>query len=171
MRQYSWLVAVSVLAMTITACGAPSQEDEGAAAEAEATAPSEAAQEDEAAAPADGAQETVAEEGASEETAPEQAAAPAVPPAAFTQCQVCHQIAPGQNGIGPSLAGIFGSEAGQVANFSYTQAMRSSGLTWDEATLDSYLANPSAVVPGTTMAVGSLSDEERAAIIDYLKTL
>ncbi len=115
--------------------------------------------------------EAAAGEVAAGAAASQQAAAPSVPPASFTQCQVCHQTAPGQNGIGPSLAGVFGRKAAAVSNFSYTAGMRSSGLSWNEANLDRYIANPSAVVPGTTMAVGSLSDADRAAIIDYLKTL
>jgi cytochrome c2 len=168
MHYYRRLAAVSVLAFSIAACGAPAEEEEGAVV-AEQAASGEAVSEAGEAATETGADvdEAAAEGGA----APEQAAAPVAPPASFTQCQVCHQTAPGQNGIGPSLAGIFGRPAAQVSNFSYTAGMRSSGLTWDEATLERYIANPSEVVPGTTMAVGSLSDEERAEIIEYLKTL
>lgn len=93
------------------------------------------------------------------------------PPAAFTQCRVCHSVEPGQNGIGPSLAGIYGQRAGQVAGFTYTAGMRSSGLTWNDATLDRYLSDPQGVVPGTTMAIGPLDAAQRRAIIAYLKTL
>lgn len=93
------------------------------------------------------------------------------PPAAFTQCRVCHSVAPGQNGIGPSLAGVHGNRAGTVAGYGYTDGMRTSGLTWNDATLDRYLADPQGVVPGTMMAIGPLDATQRRAIIAYLKTI
>ena len=93
------------------------------------------------------------------------------PPAAFTQCRVCHSVSPGQNGIGPSLAGIHGNRAGAVAGFTYTDGMRTSGLTWNDATLNRYLTDPQGTVPGTMMAIGPLDATQRAAIIAYLKTL
>jgi cytochrome c2 len=168
MRNFCRLAATSVFALSVVACGAPAQEDEAASAVAEESADAETATVEETTGDAATAASEVA---APEDEASQQVAAPSAPPAAFTQCQVCHQTAPGQNGIGPSLAGVFGRKAAQVSNFSYTAGMRSSGLTWNEAALDRYLANPSAEVPGTTMAVGSLSDTERAEIIAYLKTL
>ena len=93
------------------------------------------------------------------------------PPAAFNQCRVCHAVAPGQNGIGPSLAGVHGNRAGTVAGYGYTDGMRTSGLTWNDATLDRYLADPQGVVPGTMMAIGPLDATQRRAIIAYLKTI
>lgn len=93
-------------------------------------------------------------------------------PAAFARCAVCHQIEPGRNAVGPSLAGVYGAPAAHEPTYAYSRAMRESGLTWNEATLDAYLTDPRAVVPGTKMAFAGLSDpEERAAIIAYLKTL
>lgn len=93
-------------------------------------------------------------------------------PVAFARCATCHQTAPGRNGVGPSLAGVYGAPAAHEPTYAYSRAMRESGLVWDEATLDAYLANPREVVPGTKMAFAGLRDPaERAAIIAYLKTL
>ncbi len=92
-------------------------------------------------------------------------------PASFAQCGVCHSVQPGQNGIGPSLAGVAGRRAGSVAGFSYTNGMKNLGVNWTDANLDRYLTNPQAMVPGTTMAIGPLNAGERRAIIAYLKTL
>jgi cytochrome c len=86
-----------------------------------------------------------------------QAADPAAGEAVFkSQCSICHSVQPGRNQVGPSLAGIAGRPAGQVANFHYSPANKNSGLTWDQATLDRYLTNPSAVVPHTIMTYGGL---------------
>jgi len=91
-------------------------------------------------------------------------------PAAFAVCKACHSIEPGKNGIGPSLAGIFGEKAGAVPGYDFSDAMEGSGLTWNQATLDRYLTDPRGVVPGTKMAFGGVADAaKRQAIIDYLK--
>ncbi len=93
-------------------------------------------------------------------------------PAAFAQCAICHSVEPGRNGIGPSLAGVYGAQAGHVADYAYSTAMRESGLTWDEATLDSYLQNPRAAVPNTKMSYAGLRDDaQRAELIAWLKAL
>ncbi len=110
----------------------------------------------------------------SAKAAPVKSAAPAKgqPPLAFVQCGTCHQTKPGQNGIGPSLAGVYGAKAGHVGDFAYSAPMRASGLIWDEATLDKFITNPRAQVPGTRMSYAGLRDEgQRAEIIAYLKTL
>ncbi|HUR04109.1 MAG TPA: c-type cytochrome, partial [Nonomuraea sp.] len=67
------------------------------------------------------------------------AATVAAKPAEFAVCAACHSIEPGKNGIGPSLAGVFGAKAGHVASFDYSDAMESSGLTWNQANLDRFL--------------------------------
>lgn len=93
-------------------------------------------------------------------------------PAAFAQCAACHSVEPGKNGVGPSLAGVFGSKAGSVAGYTYTPANKNSGLTWDEATLDTYLTAPMKMIPGTKMSFGGMGDAaQRKAIIEYMKTL
>ena len=93
-------------------------------------------------------------------------------PAAFAQCKACHSVEPGKNGIGPSLAGIWGDKAGIVPGFEFSDAMKNSGLTWNQANLDRYLTDPRGVVPGTKMAFGGVKDSaKRQEIINYLKTL
>ena len=87
-------------------------------------------------------------------------------------CAICHTVEAGKNKIGPSLAGIVGRKSGAEAGFTYSDGMSSAGLTWDEATLDKYLANPREVVPGNKMMFpGVKNPDERRAIIAYLKTL
>jgi cytochrome c len=93
-------------------------------------------------------------------------------PGAFSQCKACHSVEPGKNGIGPTLAGIYGDKAATVPGFEFSEAMKNSGLTWNQATLDRYLTDPRGVVPGTKMAFGGVKDAaQRQAIINYLKTL
>jgi cytochrome c2 len=93
-------------------------------------------------------------------------------PAAFAVCKACHSVEPGKNGIGPSLAGIWGEKAGEVPGFTFSDPMKNSGLTWNQATLDRYLTDPRGVVPGTKMAFGGVADAaKRQAIIDYIRGL
>jgi len=87
----------------------------------------------------------------------------------YKKCQACHSLEPGKNGLGPSLAGIVGEKAGDVPNYNFSPAMKSSGLTWDVATLDRYLTDPQKVVPGNKMPFPGLKTEaERSAVIAYL---
>jgi cytochrome c len=87
-------------------------------------------------------------------------------------CTACHSPLPGKNIVGPSLFGIIGREAGTAPNFKYSNANKTSGITWDEAKLDPYLTNPRAVVPGTIMTFPGLKDpQQRADVIAYLETL
>jgi len=93
-------------------------------------------------------------------------------PAAFLQCKTCHKVEPGQHSVGPSLAGVHGSKAGVAAGYNFSGAMKASGLTWDDASLDRYLENPMTTVPGSKMAYAGLKDPaKRAEMIAYLKTL
>jgi cytochrome c len=85
-------------------------------------------------------------------------------------CAVCHTVEAGKNKIGPSLAGIVGRKSGSVPGFSYTDANKNSGVTWDEQTLDTYLTDPKKFIPGTKMLfAGVKSDDDRKALIAYLK--
>lgn len=91
---------------------------------------------------------------------------------AKVQCGICHTFDAGKNKIGPSLFGVVGRKAGTAEGFSYSEANKSSGLTWDTATLDKYLTKPSAVVPGTKMAYAGIKDDgKRADVIAFLETL
>ncbi|MFC4256946.1 c-type cytochrome [Altererythrobacter xixiisoli] len=145
------------------------------AAAADAT-PTPAASESVAATPSPSATPTTAASAAATPAARASATAAPVaaagPPPAFAQCSVCHKVGPGENGLGPSLANVFNAKAGDVAGFTFSNAMKESGLTWNQATLDEYLRDPRKVVPGTTMAFGGVKDDaRRQAIIDYLKSL
>lgn len=91
---------------------------------------------------------------------------------AFQECIACHSIKPGENGVGPSLAGVFGTKAGDVAGFHFSGPMKRSGLTWDAPTLDKFLENPQASIPGTRMPYSGMADaQERAALVKYIETL
>ncbi len=68
-------------------------------------------------------------------------------------CGVCHTVesnAPVRQG--PNLHGVYGRPSGQMAGFKYSDALVAAKLTWDDATLDRWLTNPAALVPGTIMA-------------------
>jgi len=93
--------------------------------------------------------------------------------AAFAACAACHSVQPdGASGVGPNLYGVVGRAAGSLGGFVYSDALASSSLTWDEAALDGYIANPSAAMPGTNMVAGAEADVgRRKAIIAYLTSL
>ncbi|CFN92390.1 cytochrome c [Bordetella pertussis] len=67
----------------------------------------------------------------------------------YARCLACHALA--YDRVGPRHCGLLGRKAGSVPGFAYTQAMKDSGLTWDAATLDRFLADPLKTVPGTAM--------------------
>jgi cytochrome c len=93
------------------------------------------------------------------------------PSTAFSACAACHSV-DGSNGTGPSLKGVMGRLSGTAPGFRYSRAMKSAAITWDEASLDRYLANPQEVVPGNIMPFSGVADApERAEIIAYLKSL
>ena len=87
------------------------------------------------------------------------------------QCASCHTVKPGVNGFGPSLAGVVGHPAGHVPGYNYSGAMSSSGLIWDGATLDAFLADTTKKVPGTSMPVSIPDAHVRSAIIAYLRSV
>ena len=79
----------------------------------------------------------------------------------FAKCKVCHQIGEGaKNFVGPELNGLIGRKTGSVPNYNYSTANKESGITWDEATLKEYLANPKAKIPGTKMIFAGLPKED-----------
>jgi hypothetical protein len=91
-------------------------------------------------------------------------------------CALCHAAGLGPRNIaiggqGPSLVGVVGRRAGSVPNFHYTKALGDSGLVWSVATLDHFLANPTAAVKGTTMLVLVPDEQNRRSLIAYLTTL
>jgi cytochrome c len=84
-------------------------------------------------------------------------------------CAACH--APDANRIGPAHREVFGSRAGSVDGFSYTPALQSLDVVWDEETLDRWLAAPAAMAPGTSMGVSVPDPDRRRALIAYLRSL
>jgi len=87
-------------------------------------------------------------------------------------CALCHTAEKGRNAIGPSLFGVVGRKAATAPGFSYSKAMTASGITWDAASIDVFITDPKARVPGTKMPYAGLKDAaKRQAIIAYLKTL
>src|SRR4051794_9341186 len=78
----------------------------------------------------------------------------------FLKCKVCHQIGENaKNAVGPVLNGVIGRHSGSVEGYSYSEANKISGLTWDEATFREYIKNPKAKVPGTKMIFAGLTSE------------
>jgi cytochrome c len=91
----------------------------------------------------------------------------------FLQCQACHAVQPGGPAlVGPNLAGVYGRKAGSLPGYDYSAQLKASGLVWNNANLDKWLTDPSALVPGTKMAfVGIASPALRSDVIAYLKTV
>lgn len=93
----------------------------------------------------------------------------------WRQCRACHQIGTGaRNGTGPALNGIVGHVAGSIEGFRYSNPMRdagASGLVWTVETLDAYLADPRAFMPGNRMAFRGIANaQDRAALIAWLQS-
>lgn len=89
-----------------------------------------------------------------------------------TYCSICHNVQPGRNAIGPTLFGVVGRKSASVPGYNYSPAFRSANMTWDQTTLDKYLANPRGTIPGTKMTYAGLKDDaKRADLIAYLATL
>ena len=88
-------------------------------------------------------------------------------------CRTCHSLKPNDNRMGPTLHNIFGAKAGAGQGYAnYSEGLKTSGVTWDEATLDKFIANPNAVVPNNNMKPYSgIADESvRKRIVEFLKS-
>lgn len=92
---------------------------------------------------------------------------------AAQSCMACHSFTPGQHMTGPSLAGVWGRKAGTAEGFGrYTDALRLSGVVWNQRELDAWLADPAALVPGNAMRVPGIADSRtRADLIAYLQAV
>ncbi len=86
----------------------------------------------------------------------------------YARCLACHALA--YDRTGPRHCGLFARRAGSVKGFAYSEAMSRSKIVWDEKTLDRFLANPLAAIPGTAMGYAGVSDKkERSDLIAYLQ--
>jgi cytochrome c len=94
---------------------------------------------------------------------------PARGEARFQECAACHKLDSGSNGVGPSLHGIFQRKAGELSDFRYSPALKRSGIVWSPQTLEAYLTDPQALVPGNRMPyAGMTNPADRADLIAYL---
>lgn len=86
----------------------------------------------------------------------------------FKKCQACHALEEEENKIGPHLVGIFGREAGSIEDFRYSEAMKDSGIVWQDDTITAYLKAPKGYLPGTKMLFAGMKDDEIADLLAYL---
>lgn len=94
----------------------------------------------------------------------------------FNKCKACHAVEAGKQKVGPSLAGIYGKQAGTVEGFKRYKGLKEADWAWNTETLDAYLTDPRKYTKEKTGKAGSMvlklrKAEERAAVIEYLKTL
>jgi cytochrome c len=85
----------------------------------------------------------------------------------YRQCMTCHTL--DKNAIGPKHRDVFGRSAGSVADYDYSAALKTSNIVWNEATLDAWLTNPQALVPGSKMFFSVGDAQDRADVIEFLK--
>ncbi len=90
----------------------------------------------------------------------------------FKKCKVCHKLADGVNGIGPSLYGVVGRKVATEAGFKYSKALQGLGGDWTEARIAEFLTKPRNYAPGTKMGFSGLKKEsDRQNIIAFLKSV
>lgn len=91
--------------------------------------------------------------------------------AVFNRCKICHRLeADAPSPVGPNLHGLFGRKAGTLAGFNYSEAMKNSGVVWDEDSLTKYLRDPKGFMPGNKMAFPGIKNEtELQNLLAYLK--
>jgi cytochrome c len=85
----------------------------------------------------------------------------------YQSCQGCHAI--DRNSIGPMHRGVLGRAAGTVQGYPYSQALKNAKITWTEETLDRWLADPQALVPGSSMFYQVADPKDRADLIAFLR--
>ena len=88
----------------------------------------------------------------------------------YMVCKACHDVEAGlPHKVGPNLHGMFGRKAGTAEGFKYTDALVKSGIVWTPETMDAWLKQPGALVPGNGMAfAGIANDADRASLVAWL---
>jgi cytochrome c len=88
-----------------------------------------------------------------------------------TQCRACHTLEKdGPSPAGPNLDGVFGRKAGTAAGYEFSDAMKNSGIVWDDATMADYNRDPKGKVPGTKMVFNGVKNAGQLAdLVAYLK--
>jgi cytochrome c len=88
----------------------------------------------------------------------------------FEQCAACHALDRGVQGVGPSLAGVFGRRAGELEDYRYSPPLKRSGIVWSPQTMDAFIADPQKEIRGNKMPFSGMPDaRERADLIEYLR--
>lgn len=88
------------------------------------------------------------------------------------RCHVCHSENPETASYGPTLKGIIGRQAGSVEGFEYSDALTNSGIVWTEESLRAWIANNTAMMPGTRMRHVGIDDKaEQDFLIAYLRSI
>jgi cytochrome c len=85
----------------------------------------------------------------------------------YQACQDCHSL--DKNDVGPRHRGVVGRKAGSLADYPYSEALKSANITWSEETLDQWLTDPQTFVPGVKMFFHLENPQDRADVIAYLK--
>jgi cytochrome c len=83
------------------------------------------------------------------------------------RCTGCHSLT--QNHEGPRLQGVYGRTSGTVPDFAYSSAIKGAGIVWDDRSLEKWLTDPDAFIPGNNMDFMVPRPQERLDIISYLK--
>ena len=95
---------------------------------------------------------------------------PAAGEKVFNKCKACHVLDEEKNRVGPYLLGVIGRPAGTAEGFTYSSAMKESGVVWDEETIAEYVTDPKAYIPGNRMAFPGLKKPEDVTnLLAYLK--
>jgi cytochrome c len=85
-----------------------------------------------------------------------------------SRCSSCHSL--DQNLVGPRHRGVYGRRAGSLDDFTYSPALKQAQITWNDETLDRWLAAPRRLVPGVRMCFSVSNSADRRALIEYLKS-
>jgi len=86
----------------------------------------------------------------------------------YEGCQDCHSL--DKNEVGPRHRGVYGRKAGALSDYSYSDALKNANVVWDDKTLDLWLTDPQKFLPGAKMFYHLDSAQDRADVIEYLKT-